>query len=443
MTEDLVRLEPIGFWSYARSDDIASDGRLSQLRSQLADELQQLYGRRKINIWQDVPSIAPGTEWNKSIDEAIAKSTFLVPILTPAFVESSICCQEFKKFIARENEIFQIHPELQGRRRIFPINYIDTTDADPCDPDVLAELEKLQFIDFTQLRLADDKPFEVRRALVSLAKELNSLLKVRVVAPPTAEELAEAQRRAAEAEALRKIAVAERIARDQREKAEAAERERQQREADEQAARVAEAARAAKAALLAAEAETARLAALAEAEKLAAERAAARKLLRERLRQWRNPALGVMGGVAALFGAVHYWPSSPPGDQATVEASAEPTADASAPAAAASKAPPRPLPQKPGSLLPKPARPDWINGTWEIEGKAPKCDITIAIKFADSLIMERVGRPTRVMSFKTNPSDSSILLASDYRFELLKPGSIKYDPTNGSKGGTLRACKKP
>ena len=105
MTSRPQRLKPIGFWSYARQDDEASDGRLSQLRGQLARELQQVYGRQKIQLWQDVAAIPPGAEWDKAIDEAIAQSTFLIPIITPAFVESEFCCREVAKFFEREKEI--------------------------------------------------------------------------------------------------------------------------------------------------------------------------------------------------------------------------------------------------------------------------------------------------------------------------------------------------
>lgn len=242
MTARPQRLKPIGFWSYARQDDEASDGRLSQLRGQLARELQEVYGRQKIQLWQDVAAIPPGAEWDKAIDDAIAQSTFLIPIVTPAFVESEFCCGEVAKFFKREAEINAAHPELAGQRRIFPIVYIDTQDCDPYDPDIIAQLEDLQFVDFRQLR-EDDDPQQIRRAVVRLAGEIARLLKIKVAPPPSPEEL-EKQRLAKEAEeraeAQRKRKEEEereRRAQEQREEAQrAAERERAERERREEAA---------------------------------------------------------------------------------------------------------------------------------------------------------------------------------------------------------------
>ncbi len=56
-------LGPTGFWSYTTSDDASSRGRLSQLRTLLAEELQQHIGRvPKVHIFQDVTAIPPGPD---------------------------------------------------------------------------------------------------------------------------------------------------------------------------------------------------------------------------------------------------------------------------------------------------------------------------------------------------------------------------------------------
>ena len=87
MTTGGKRLQPIGFLSYARQDDERSGRQLFELRRLLSDELQVLYGRQEIKIFQDVAAIPPGAKWRQMITEAIANSTFFVPILTPSFAE--------------------------------------------------------------------------------------------------------------------------------------------------------------------------------------------------------------------------------------------------------------------------------------------------------------------------------------------------------------------
>ncbi|MEO0590600.1 MAG: toll/interleukin-1 receptor domain-containing protein [Pseudomonadota bacterium] len=180
------RLKPIGFWSYARQDDELSDGQLSALRVALSRELQQLYGRQKIQIWQDVAAIAPGAEWERSIDEAIGQSSFMIPIVTPNFIESEWCCKEVEKFLAREAAINAQYPGLEGKRRIFPIGYLPTDGSVPHKPAVVKELEKLQFADFSALRYEDPKSSEFRRAVGAVAGAVCALLKTPAVAPKPA-----------------------------------------------------------------------------------------------------------------------------------------------------------------------------------------------------------------------------------------------------------------
>ena len=178
------RLSPIGFWSYARQDDDASLGRLSGLRKLLQAELQQQYGRQPIQIFQDVAVIAPGAQWKDEISRALANAAFLIPIITPAFLESEMCCEEVRLFLERERRLNADHPELTGRRRIFPIRYMEIEDIDPFDSDVLAELQTLQWIDFTRLRFKSDHEEPVRIAFAELARGVAKLLQARIESPP-------------------------------------------------------------------------------------------------------------------------------------------------------------------------------------------------------------------------------------------------------------------
>jgi len=148
-------LKPIGFWSYTSSDDTASGGRLSQLRLLLADALQLRIGRNpKVHIFQDVATIPHGTDWLQQIRKALGESSFLIPILTPAFLQSEMCCEEVMHF--REREAALGRDDL-----IFPLHYIDVEDIDPHDPGechdarVLTLLRSRQAIDFRALRLRD------------------------------------------------------------------------------------------------------------------------------------------------------------------------------------------------------------------------------------------------------------------------------------------------
>ena len=179
----LGRLQPIGFWSYARRDEESARGKLSSLRARLQGELQQQYGRDQIRIFQDVAAIAPGDTWNRELRDAIQNSTFLVPIITPAFLESEWCCQEVMLFLARETELNTAHPQLKGRSRIFPIHYIDISSAEPFDPEVLPLLQTRQWLDFRPMRFSPEDDAKVQMTLATLAQGMNELLQVRVELP--------------------------------------------------------------------------------------------------------------------------------------------------------------------------------------------------------------------------------------------------------------------
>ena len=184
MTTGRDRLQPIGFLSYARQDDERSGRQLFELRRLLSDELQVLYGRQEIKIFQDVAAIPPGARWQQMITEAIANSTFFIPILTPSFAESEFCCFEIRMFLEREAELNRLHPELAGQSRIFPIRYIPFEHANAYDPEVIDLLAERQTFDFAELRIIDPLSQPARNARKELAESINRLLQIRVQAVP-------------------------------------------------------------------------------------------------------------------------------------------------------------------------------------------------------------------------------------------------------------------
>lgn len=176
-------LIPTGFWSYSSSDDENSRGKLSQLRALLAAELQQQIGRtQKVNIFQDVAAIPPGADWADQIKVAIEGSSFIIPIVTPAFLQSEWCCQEVNRF--REKEA-----ALEQNDLVFPIHYVDTSYVDgdnreECyDPKVLEFLRSRQFMDFRHLRLRDYDQEDVARFLEKLAQGIFSVLRASKTKP--------------------------------------------------------------------------------------------------------------------------------------------------------------------------------------------------------------------------------------------------------------------
>ena len=158
-------LPPIGFWSYTSSDDTAARGRLSQLRRLLGDELQLKIGKTPVvKIFQDVAMIDHGDDWSDAIHAALSETSFFIPVVTPAFLQSDWCCREVMHFAERERT-------LGHKNLIFPLHYVDTDRIDlrrpdAChDPKALEVLKRHQWIDFRKLRLEDPYGRDVSKLL--------------------------------------------------------------------------------------------------------------------------------------------------------------------------------------------------------------------------------------------------------------------------------------
>ena len=172
------RLEPRGFWSYSTIDDRAAGGHLSKLRVRLRDALQLNVGRPEVIIFQDVTAIPHGTEWEQEIQKALGKASFMIPIVTPGFMQSNWCCKEVSRFREREKEL--------GRSDlIFPFIYIKTDDIDPnredeCySKDVFDLLHARQRFDFSDLRYHEVEGRDVNQRIGELADSLNAALRRR------------------------------------------------------------------------------------------------------------------------------------------------------------------------------------------------------------------------------------------------------------------------
>jgi hypothetical protein len=178
------RLRPTGFWSYTRDDDRISNGRLSRLRTLLTDELQGLLGRLpKVHIFQDVAMIDPGTDWENEIHKALDQSSFFIPIVTPGFLQSEMCCMEMMRF--RDREIALGRSDL-----IIPFYWIGTDDVDPgskedCyDPAVFRLVRSRQRINFQDLRFRDPTCEVVSSRIGELAESIRRALRRAVLDAP-------------------------------------------------------------------------------------------------------------------------------------------------------------------------------------------------------------------------------------------------------------------
>jgi TIR domain len=157
--------DPVGFWSYARLDDAHSDGQLSQLRVIVGKAIGLQYGG-EVQLWQDVTAIPFGADWAETIERTIGRTSFFLPVITPRFLKSPYCLDEFVSF--RRQMLALGRNDL-----IFPVHYVNVDNMladDTVFGENLAALRRQQWIDFRPFIHADPRSLEVRKWAFTLAQ---------------------------------------------------------------------------------------------------------------------------------------------------------------------------------------------------------------------------------------------------------------------------------
>ncbi|MEU7632014.1 toll/interleukin-1 receptor domain-containing protein [Nocardia sp. NPDC049220] len=162
-----MSLMPSGFWSYARSDDEATDGQVVRLAHRLMKEFRLLSGTN-LEIFIDRDSIAWGEAWADRIDDSIHGTTFFIPLITPSYLSSNSCRSEFLKFWGKSN-----YAQLQ--QLVLPIIFSGIDLDSDTDDDVLSIAIARQAEDWSELRLEDENSSKYRKGVNRLAKRLQTI----------------------------------------------------------------------------------------------------------------------------------------------------------------------------------------------------------------------------------------------------------------------------
>lgn len=156
-----------GFWSYAHRDDEAEQGRLVKLSVHIRREYELLTGQQ-IEVFVDRDDISWGTEWRSRIDEALQVTTFFIAIVTPLYLQSAECRRELLHFVGLAKSF--------GMQELFlPILYAPipelNTPEDSAD-EIVGLIAETQWMNWTQIRLADERSTEYRSGVNKLATRL-------------------------------------------------------------------------------------------------------------------------------------------------------------------------------------------------------------------------------------------------------------------------------
>lgn len=94
----------IAFYSYRRLDDENSCGLITAIRIKLEQRLRIHY-HNDVEIFQDTDDIKTGDRWQEKLNQALARSVFLIPVITPNFFQSEHCRIELESFFDKETEL--------------------------------------------------------------------------------------------------------------------------------------------------------------------------------------------------------------------------------------------------------------------------------------------------------------------------------------------------
>lgn len=162
--------EAVGFWSYVHADDEDDHGRILALAED--EDLESAYRLQtgeRLNLFVDRDDVEWGVAWKERIDNAIAGTTFFIPIITPSYFKSPECRRELLKF-AREAEALGLTELLTS---VYWVRVPALQDAPEASPDEAIRLvAKYKWENLRDERLEDRDSSLYRKSLSKLAEKL-------------------------------------------------------------------------------------------------------------------------------------------------------------------------------------------------------------------------------------------------------------------------------
>ncbi|MGI5524084.1 TIR domain-containing protein [Micromonospora sp. CA-259024] len=157
---------PICFWSYTHRDNELENGRIRRLADSIANEYELLTGEQ-LELFVDSSAVAWGQKWRDVIDDALARTAFFIPVITPLYLRSRECRKEFVEFSARANSV-------GANDLVMPILYSETPAVadEHTDDEIAVTVRATQQADWRQLRLAEEHSERYRTKVHALAKRL-------------------------------------------------------------------------------------------------------------------------------------------------------------------------------------------------------------------------------------------------------------------------------
>jgi len=156
------------FWSYSHEDNVADSDGIVELAESLRREFALVTGE-SLTLFVDQTAVGWGDEWRRRINNALAETTFFIPIITPRYFARDECRRELLEFTAQARS-------LGISELVLPIRYAEVKNLTEQNPDeAIALTARMQYVDWTKLRLKGTSSPEYRTAVNALAVRLAHL----------------------------------------------------------------------------------------------------------------------------------------------------------------------------------------------------------------------------------------------------------------------------
>lgn len=176
------------FLSYRRRDNEHLNGAIIELMDQIAQEYEFAYGE-SIDLFIDQRSINWGADWQRHLDTTLDSTTFIVPAVTPGYINSAACRSELERF----------YSGVKGRAGGHVLSllwqpYKDTRPAET-NPSIVEIIERYQYVDVSELSYLEPTDRAYRAKVADLAKKLHAAIQQdrESIAGDDAERLSESQ----------------------------------------------------------------------------------------------------------------------------------------------------------------------------------------------------------------------------------------------------------
>lgn len=153
------------FWSYAHSDD--EEGQVRRLKEKLDLTYKRHRGEGLASFFDRTGKhkIEWGEEWRSKISATIFGTTFFIPVISPSYVKSSMCRDEFDEFVekAKSSDLEEL---------IMPILWVPVYPETDDEQRIYDVAKSRQWIDWSDMRKLDESRSEYKGLIDEMGERL-------------------------------------------------------------------------------------------------------------------------------------------------------------------------------------------------------------------------------------------------------------------------------